>query len=174
MHSHSYSRRPRITRLRVQLWKSQLLRLSTSCQFFIPRRFASRQCPRRPIHKPLFPFYDQQITLPWTPFRKHSHASSRVHHIVEMGPLVIRAPFPIRGNGRIRYIRRERRQMSSRLYSLSSSRYKPRSSHSRCRWPRRRSHTPRWTRTRTRIRTRRLLRVGSRVVSFSFFLDSTG
>jgi len=61
VHLNSHSRRPRAIRPRMQF--RQLLRFRTRSHFFISRWLASRQCPCRPIHYPLFPLHYYQITL---------------------------------------------------------------------------------------------------------------
>ncbi len=53
---------------------------------------------RGPIDNPLLALHDHQVTLPRTPVCQNGHAAFRIHHIVEMRPVVLGPPFSFRRN----------------------------------------------------------------------------
>lgn len=67
----------------------------TSCYFGVFRWRDTSQFPRRPIHNPLFPFHNHQVAFPWRAVGQDSHAAFRIHHVVEVCPLVLWLPFPV-------------------------------------------------------------------------------
>jgi len=85
----------------------------SSCQQLpVIGRFTPRQRTGGPIHNPLLPLHDHQIALPRTAVREDGHAALRVHHVVEVTPVVRRLPLTVRGDrgigdGRMRGILRE-------------------------------------------------------------------
>lgn len=72
---------------------------NTFAQLAIIRRFAPRQRTGSPVYDPLLPFHDHEVALPRRAMRQDGHAPLRVHHVVEVAPVMRGLPLPIRGDG---------------------------------------------------------------------------
>lgn len=65
-----------------------------------------REPPRPPIHNIPLSFHDHKIRLPRAAMRQNCHTALCIHHIVRLGPVHIRMPFPIAVYGRSHRCRR--------------------------------------------------------------------